>query len=573
MSIPEIPGYTTRRRTACLSSLWDRPAGDYPDVLWPLRRLHGIDPSPSEWLVVVEHFFNQDEHADRGCVLVPAGTEPRALNDTDWIGSDLGGFSVWGSSAGERGFDTGLALDQDDARIEFFLQARKAVGSPLPQIDVSHPFLWLWDAFEAPDGWRYVNAAGREQGLIRYVRNADAWKVEVRIQEFRTFLKHYRKSAIVQVDFVTQTEVGGFERVDSSFRNGWVNVDFHAVADGLPGTDRPAFSRVVGKYVIGGRLTARRPRWEESGSATRYPAFVYGTDPESGGLLTHTCNPAELGTYFDKDASRLHYLTPVYFRREVLQDYVAEPGRYEVTPFRLSCFSLWGVDISINSAGLVEVYLGDIGSKIPPEDWGHWRTHNVPPEGRMEEGRFRRDFLNQWAESPDPIGDLRRARDHANATACRVLGSDLWRPLPADLQLSYRSLMGPLSDDESALIAPLLLIAKVFVDGLDSSTLKKAVPDSEKGEKSLSLLRALLLSLGDGDDSSRVLRDLYAVRSRGGVAHLSNSDTKAALAGLGIELLGPVAAFEKVVGRVTQAVTDIDRLLTEAANRVDDSAP
>ena len=148
--------------------------------------------------------------------------------------------------------------------------------------------------------------------------------------------------------------------------------------------------------------------------------------------------------------------------------------------FGVSCFNLWSVDISINTVGLVEVYLGDIGRKIPHEEWGHWRSYNVPPEGEMEEGRFRRDFLNQWVSSPDPVGDLRRARGTANDAALQTLGSELWRPLPPDLELQYRSLIGPLTDDPSALIGPLLILAKVFVDGLDSKMLKRSVPDAMK---------------------------------------------------------------------------------------------
>jgi hypothetical protein len=126
--------------------------------------------------------------------------------------------------------------------------------------------------------------------------------------------------------------------------------------------------------------------------------------------------------------------------------------------------------------------------------------------------------------------------------------------------------MGPLTDDPSALIGPLLVVAKVFVDGLDAKLLKKAVGGAEKDEKSLSLLRRLLDSHGDSEDSSQVLRDLYAIRSRGGVAHLSNSDSKAALAQLGIDAEAPIAAFETVVQQVRAAVTRVGELLAEATD-------
>jgi hypothetical protein len=530
-----------------------------------MERLKEIDSNPSGWVVVEEHFYTPDEHGGRSCVLVEASRESEALIDTTWIGLGLGEFSVWSSPRGQSGHNNGLTEGRGSVPTEFFIQARNAIGALRPQIDVSHPFIWFWDAFEVPNGWHYVSAAGREHELIRYERSQDAWKVEVRVQELRTFLNTYGKSAIVQVDFVTKVQEGDFERVDSDFRSNWVHVDFHAVADFLTGGDRPSMSRLFGQYALMGQTSGRRPRWEEFHSAAEHARFIYDTDSETGEHLTHTCNPDELGTYFDPDNSRLHYLTPIYFKREVLQDYVAEPARYEVTPTRLSCLNLWSVDLSINSAGLIEVYLGDIGSKIPHEEWGHWRSYNVPPEGKMEEGRFRRDFLNQWASSPNPIRDMRRARNVANEAARHKLGGELWRPLPSDLELQYRSLMGPLTDDPAAMIGPLLIIAKVFVDGLDSKVLKRAVGGADKDEKSLSLLRKLLTSLGDTADSSKVLRDLYAMRSRGGVAHLSNTDSRGALVELGVGDVAPIAAFERVVLQVGDAVSKISDLLTHSA--------
>lgn len=320
MSIPQIPGYMTGEGATNLSTIWSRPVGNYPLALWPSDRLTDIDSNPSGWVVVEEHFFNSNEHGGRGCVLVKAGNEEDALSDTTWIGRDLGGFSVWSSPGGDSGHDSGLAEDRGGVTTEFFIQARNAAGTSLPQIDVSHPFLWFWDAFEVPNGWHYVSAAGREHELIRYERSEEAWKVEVRVQELRTFLNTSEKSAIIQVEYVTKIEEGSFERADSDFHNGWAHVDFHAVADFLTGSDRPSMSRLFGQYVLSGQRTARRPRWEEFHSATEHPSFIYGIDSETGKHLTHSCNPEELGTYFDQDNSRLHYLTPIYFKREVLQD-------------------------------------------------------------------------------------------------------------------------------------------------------------------------------------------------------------------------------------------------------------
>jgi hypothetical protein len=460
MSMPRIPGYIDDRSRESLGAAWARPDGSYPPQLWPRGRLDQIDPRPSGWLTVEEHSFTAETHGGTGCVLVRREEVAGALADTTWTGRDLGKVSIWDSGR----FDNGLT-ENDQPNAEFFVQARRASGSKVPHIELSYPFLWYWDAYEVANGWRYVNRAGREQDLVRYNRTEDDWRVEVRALELRTFLAAYGKAAIVQIDLVTKVEESGFERVDAEYKSDWAHFDFHAVHDGLTG-ERPAFSRLLGQYAIAGQRTSRLPRWDERRQDRDYPPFIYGVDVETGEPLTHTCDPDQLGTYFDKDGTRLHYLTPVYFKREVLQPYTAEPGRYSVSSSRLSCLDLWGIDISFNSAGLVEVYLGDLGRDLPSDEWGHWRTYNVPPEGQMDEGRFRRDFLNQWASSVDPVRDLRRSRAKANDAAFARFGGPLWRGLPPDLESEYQSLIGPLTDDPAALNGPLLVLTKAFVDAL-----------------------------------------------------------------------------------------------------------
>lgn len=553
--MPQIPGYNGSTRGDVLGTLWTRPDGSYPSALWPEARLNDMDPRPGGWLVVEEHFFGEEAHGGVGCVLVPGDATAEALKETGWTGRDLGNVGIWDS--GE--FDNGL-LQHDPPHAEFFVQARRPSGSKRPHVEIAYPFLWFWDAFTVPGGWKYLNRAGREQDLVRFELENDAWRVEVCALELRTFLAAYGKTAIIQVDLVLKEEEPEFDRVDAEYRNEWAHFDFHALHDGLMG-ERPAFSRLLGQYAVAGQRTSRVPRWQERREDRDYPEFVYGVDADTGQPLLHTCDPDKLGSYFDKDGTRLHYLTPIYFKREVLQPYTAEPGRYSVSASRLSCLDLWGVDISFNSAGLVEVYLGDLGRDLPSDEWGHWRTYNVPPEGRMDEGRFRRDFLNQFASSVDPVGDLRRAREQANQAAIRRLGAPLWRALPSELDQEFRSLIGPLTDDPAALNGPLLVLSKVFVDALDSKSLRRAVNGAEKGDQSLRLLQRLLLDLGDEEDSSKALRDLQALRSRGGIAHLANSESRAAASAMGVADLGARSAFDAIVQQLIPCLSRVTELL------------
>ncbi|MFD8495786.1 hypothetical protein [Amycolatopsis sp. NPDC059657] len=558
MSMPMVPGYTSEPQRGTLADLWQRPAGDYPDELWPEADLRTVTANPVEWLVVEEHFFTDDKHGGRGCVLIDTEQAATALEDTRWLGRDLGKFGVWNSGR----IDNGLTATERGVDVEFFVHARQPAGAAAPVIEISHPFLWYWDAVPTTSGWKYLNEAGRDQDLVRWEITGDSWRVEVRALEFRHFLATYQRHALIQLDWVPKRDSEEFDRVDGEFHNEWAHVDFHVLHD-MSMINRPAFSRTLGQYLVTGLRNSRTPRWEERENEVEHPSFIYGIDPASGEPLTHICDPDQLGTYFDKDGTRLHYLTPVYFKREVLQPYAAEPSRYRISNSRLSCLSLWGVEISFNSTGLVEVYLGDIGQKLPADEWGHWRTYNVPPEGKMDEGRFRRDFLNQWAGSNDPVHDLRKARKEAMAASQALLGKPLRKELNTETQAEFDSLIGPLTDDPAALGAPLLLLTKVLADGIEPAPLKAYLTDYEPGERSLSLLRRFTQELGGTTDITAIMRELQSFRSKGGIAHLAGSSAKKARAELEIEELTNLQAFESITTRITSCLNELTTLITQ----------
>ncbi|GAB4001784.1 hypothetical protein GCM10029992_38220 [Glycomyces albus] len=553
MSMPVIRGYVEQPNGKTLAELWDQPDTVLPE-LWPLRELRQVTSAPTGWLTVVENFFLEERHGGRECVLIRPDDEEPALREVRWIGRDLGNVAIFD----KRGFEDGLSATDSDVKSEFFIQVRKPSGASLPFAEVAFPFLWYWKAFPTANGWKYLNGAGREQDLIRWELAEDAWKVEVRALELRSYLAACGRSAVVQVDYVTMIEHDPIDRIDDELNSDWAHLDFHALHE--PGLSRPVFSRICGQYLVTGKRTSRLPRFEERQEDRDYPDFIYDVDPETGTVLSHTCDPNQLGSNFDQDNSRLHYLTAVCFRREVLQPYGLEPNKYRITATRLECLDLWGLSISINTAGQVEVYLGDLGSDLPSEEWGHWKTHNVVPEGATEEGRFRRDFLNQWASSSDPVGDLRRARERASEASEKLLGRPLWKPLNGDLKAEFGSLIGPLSDDIVSLNQPVLVLTRVLIDAIDNKALKTIIT-AESGEQSLQSLRKLVNLLGADEDPTEILGALQRYRSKSGIAHFAGSNRDKAAADLEITDMSPYEAFTSIVKRLTVCLNELTVLI------------
>jgi hypothetical protein len=556
MSRPVIPGYLEQPGEGSLAGLWMRPA-DVPAPLWPVQVLRAVHNNPTDWVTVAEHHPTDTETNGTSCVLVQAADTSSALAGTGWLGSHLGQVEI---VDGEK-FEDGLADSDRGVPVEFFAQVRRPSGATAPVPEISHPFLWYWDAFPVRDGWQYLDGAGRVQDLVRQEVQADRWKIEVRALEFRQYLAARGRHGLFQVDHVPWADLEEFPRVDDEVSNDWAHFSFYAVHESSPLGGKPAFSRVLGRYLVRGARNSRVPRFEEWDQDHEYPEFIYSTDRETGQPLSHTCDPGQLGSYFDEDDTRLHYLTPVYFKREVLQPYAAEPGKYALSATRLSCLGLWGVDISFNSAGLVEVYLGDLGRKLPAAEWGHWKSYSVPPQGKMDEGRYRRDFLNQPANSRDPAGDLQRARARAADVSEALLGSPVWKPLPADARAEYESLVGPLSDAPAALGQALLVLTKALVDGIDPAPLKKFLGSCQKDERSLSLLGRFSEALGGPPELISVFRKLQSFRSAGGVAHLAGSGRAKAAADLGVTDLSAWDAFESVATRLTMSLTALTELM------------
>lgn len=559
MHIPSTPGYEVHDGRPALVRPWGRPGGDYPAGLWPGAELLRICPDPAGWLPIEEHFHRPDDmYGGTHCVLIDAGSRDHVLQSgTHWSGrSDIGKVEVWSDGT----FSDGLTASRDgDGGLVFFSAVREHHGFVIPTFEITPTFLWYWDAFPSDGGWSYFDSAGRSVELIRIAISMEEWKVEVSALEMRTFLAASGRELLVQKDYtlLTADEIDPFERVDENHRTPWSNFDWFAIEDD-GSSDATAFSNVMGKYVVTGAVTARVRRLDARNADKNYVEYIYAVDARTGEMRRHTCNPRMLGGY--EDSSRLHSMTPVYFSHEVLNRYASEPNRYRVTAGRIWCLDLWGLDTSTNTAGLIEVYLGELGA-LPEGEQVHWLAYNVPPDGEMDEGRFRRDFLNQSVGSPDPVGGLRRARRRAAEVTSALLGSPVWRDLDSQAATEFEALLGPTSNDPSALTAPTITLTKSLVDGIDPMPLKKFLGGSEPGEKSIALLRRLLWSLGDTQDAAGVFAALQEFRSAGGVAHLGGSKAGAARAKLGIDGMAPLEAFAHMTVRLTRALNHVADLV------------
>ncbi len=133
----------------------------------------------------------------------------------------------------------------------------------------------------------------------------------------------------------------------------------------------------------------------------QFTSFIIGRD-QQGAEILFSCDPELLADDFGKNHGAPHFLTPVFFRRDVLQKYYNQPERFEIGDGFVSAQGLWHIDIDNHHDRYVVAFLGDLGRSLTPSEQGYWRSFNVPPDGEMSAVAQARAFRGEFADATKP---------------------------------------------------------------------------------------------------------------------------------------------------------------------------
>lgn len=241
----------------------------------------------------------------------------------------------------------------------------------------------------------------------------------------------------------------------------------------------------------------------------KYVEFIIAID-ENGEDVMYTCNP--------KILKNTHYLTEVHFRKEVLNKYYQQPGKFTVGEEQVSHDGLWHLDIDNHHADKVCVWLRKLGG-LPHNEQLHWQSHNIPPEGDMSDVYQRRQLMGDWdVETDQPDILLKKQYDELQELCREHLGWHLLRPLDLEDQHHLQSLRIPATDEQRDFDELVLSLAKILIDSLQVKRLNSLLSEEQKegvGEGSIALLEAVLASRNIEGASEHIafLRKLQSLRS------------------------------------------------------------
>lgn len=488
------------------------------------------------WQVLYRSDDSDSHRLGIWCALLDDGAAARAMNHDGWdllLGDGRPGFS--------QSYSDGRAITRyersGDRGARPLLRYRAFHGAFKRYIEVDEEFRLYHDLAE--DKPRNVllafDASGREIEVVRILPS----EVQAQLKYLRQFQAGTRLHLGIFIDSVRYSRLSLEDVPEHQRRASEVSLAARwcrTVSECDFRGDYSIFSRVLCKAILAPPPIEQAGIWPfESDSEGKTVSFIIGVDTD-GGPVEYSSEPDGLANYFGANPGAPHYLTPVFFRREVLAKYFAEPERYTVEDGSLSCLSLWSCRIDNDLGSHVAAFLGDLGRDLPYEERLHWRQFNVPPEGSMSETNVRRSFLAQFTEPK--AADLVFRREYAECSERwhKKAGWPLFLPLSAGDAHLLDTVRIPVTNSQAEFDEQVGHLAKLLVDSLNEKEIALRAGTIPEGSKGIGKLDAFLLTINHPEREALIqfLRDLQTLRSTGS-AHRKGSAYEKIIAKLGVE--------------------------------------
>lgn len=508
----------------------------------------------SQWIDLYSCHRNDDEDYTYWAALIPSRFDARALETNDWdfsIGNGHPGCIQYGLPRNKVKYHR---YGRDDG-IEPIVIERSFHGLRPDEFEISEEFRLFHNLFFDSKRNKYVKIDndGEEEDVV-LVQQHSIRASAVHLKQFLAIknmrlalyfdLRRFVHKALADLDLDVRSEQVIKENLRFSI----------SIGDGSI-SGPCTFSRLFGKKLISGFAKKDSDFWpyNEKGKKS-YERFIIALDSK-GKPITASCDPAHLPP--------TGYLTPVFFKPEVLGKYYSSPSKYSVEDGYLRCGGLWGIQIDNNKSDCVVVFLGDLGRDLPENEQPYWKSFNILPRGGLSRVAFGRSFLGRFvdAERKDLLfkNNFREFQKRWNAKQ----GWYFFKPLHPEDKHCFDSLHIPLSDEQKEFDEQVLALTKILVDSLNEKELEKGFPKPRKSKETLKGIEKLgkyLISKNASDPSEFIqfLRDLYSLRSSG-VGHRKSQNYKMAAARFNIPRIQLKVAFEIILDNAVNLLNYLDR--------------
>jgi len=518
----------------------------------------------SDWIIVARD--------DKPSVRDSRGTFSALIHDTDrdsqtvlenpeWNLDANFGQPFFSKSKGVIILDLGSKRVDNGIEFEPFTINRHFHTAHENRVEIVQNFVLYHNLYWDCNAQKFLDPV-RDEVVIEYL---SAEYVRIKTTHLKDYLAARRMILVRFHDhrrFVKENVVRilGKESEESTFRNNDSHYKTYIGRLEL-GLEHETFSRLLGKDLV---RPYDEPIHEDYNwlvdKQKQYASFLIGID-EKGNRVESTCNEEILSNLFVNKGTP-NFLTPVYFKQEVLRKYY-DNSRYTASSYEVSFLDMWNIPIAINKEGLVHAWLGDLGG-LPYEEQLHWKQYNVAPSGGINEEFYKTQILTQFAEPKDPIYKLHETREQLNRIAKDKFGFAIFKELAKEDGYIIKSIHIPVGNEQKEFDDQLIYLSKYLVDLLSKSDLEAQVswrPRSSEENTHTRFLQAFLIErLGYSEmlakQSVDPLRILQALRSQS-AAHPKSGEYPKLLERLGMARITKQEQFRTLVGLLNTSLSSI----------------
>ena len=524
------------------------------------------DDLPSPWLYAFQYTESADQKLTWFSALVQPALIPKLVkNSGGWdIQIGDGGPAVWTSWSGGAEKHTYTPFG-NDAGIEPLVIHRGFHGMRGDFIELTQEFRLYHNLFPEPSKRRFllIDANGDESEAARY---GDDF-FEIRTDLVLKFCAVKQMALAIYVDSFrdsksTLAELGLTEtRINHEGARHEYSLTVVAPYLIFQKEFRTRGSVVGKKYVLPGPFPTKKDQQPEI-----YQDFIIDTDT-TGKPVRHTCDPDKLANYFGKNPDAPHYLTPVFFRAEVLAKYYADPEKYSVEDGYLRCGSLWGLRMDNDHTDVVVVFLGDLGRDLSEAERNYWLSFNIAPEGRtISQTSFKRGFRAEFADPQKPDLVFKHEYNYFNRDFHEAVGWDLFLPLHDDDEHFLTGLRLLSKDNQAEFDSQLIALTKVLVDSLNEKEISKGLTTLVENDKGITKLEKFFSERGVAryEPHVKFLRVLQNLRSKS-AAHRKGSSYEKLIADLQMADEGQQKVFAALLTAASEFIRFLRALLIPRA--------
>lgn len=430
--------------------------------------------------------------------------------------------------------------------IEPIVIYREQKGTHSQQICFSEEFVLFYDLREVRENenivkYMLVDECG-DDNCIAQIENS---KALVQLKYIKEFLAVKQMNLLIQFEYIkhsnkTLSQIGVSNKYWNTIKNNEYVLGYSVLNSPCPiSSEDLSFAMIRGKVWFEYDDSDIKMLWNYHDTNTE--EFIIGVD-ENGDNIECTCDENKLPNLFNRKDAEPYVLTPVFFKKEVLQKYYSEPNKFSVNEGFINGPEWWLRIDNDRKDNYIVATLVDLG-KIPYKEQQYWRSFNItpPPMAELSETTKRRWFDGEACNTCDAQDFLfKQTLLEVNNLWNKKNNWQLFKPLTKGDEHHIASLHTMFSQNNNLEFDGLIQsITKIVIDSLNEKEIIKNTDDSmdvvqkflseKKCSKASDLkggiakFEVYLLSFGYSDtEIIKLMKDIQKLRSTS-VAHRKSS--------------------------------------------------